>query len=51
MSSENEKIRALKNEITFRSVKYIFSEHEVKSTLFSVKEDFAIVPIDKAVIM
>ena len=33
--------------MTCRSVKSIFSELEVKNTMFSVKEDFAIVPIDK----
>ena len=48
MSSVNEKNRTLKNKITCRSVKSIFSEHEVKNTLFSLKEDFVIVPIDKA---
>ena len=48
MSSLNKKICTLKNEITCRSVKSIFSEHEVKSTMFSLTEDFVIVPIDKA---
>ena len=48
MSSVNKKICALKNEITCRSVKSIFSDHEVKNTLFSLKKDFVIVPIDKA---
>ena len=48
MSSENEKICTLKNNITCRSVKSIFSEPEVKKTMFSLKEDFVIVPIDKA---
>ena len=48
MSSVNEKIRTLKNRITCRSVKSIFSEHEVKNTMFSLKEDFVNVPIDKA---
>ena len=48
MSSVNEKIRTLKNKITRRSVKSIFSEHEVKNTLCFLKEDFVIVPIDKA---
>ena len=38
----------LKNKITCRSVKSIFSEHEVKNTLFSLKEGFVIVPIDRA---
>ena len=46
--SVNEKICTLKNKITCRSVKSIFSEHEVKNTLFSLKEDFVIVPIEKA---
>ena len=46
--SVNEKICTLRNKITCRSVKSIFSEHEVKNTLFSLKEDFVIVPIDKA---
>ena len=49
MSSVNEKIGALKNKITCRSVKSIFSENEVKNTMSSFKEDFVIVPIDKAV--
>ena len=40
MSSVNEKIRTLKNKITCRSVKSIF--------MFSLKEDFVIVPVDKA---
>ena len=35
MSSVNEKIRTPKNKITCRSVKSIFSEHEVKNTIFS----------------
>ena len=48
MSSVNEKICTLKNKITCRSVKSIFSEHEVKNTFFSLKEDFVIAPIDKA---
>ena len=47
MSSVNEKNRTLKNKITCRSVKSIFSEHEVKNTMFSLKEDFVIVLIDK----
>ena len=46
MSSVNQKISTLKNKITCRSVQSIFSEHEVKNTLFSRKEDFVIVPID-----
>ena len=49
MSSVNEKIRTLKNRITCRLVKSIFSEHEVKNTMFSLKKDFVIVPIDKTV--
>ena len=48
MSSVNQKISTLKNKITCRSVQSIFSEHEVKNTLFSRKEDFVIVPIDQA---
>ena len=48
MSSVNEKIYTLKNKITCRSVKSIFSEHEVKNTMSSLKKDFVIVPIDKA---
>ena len=48
MSSVNKKNCTLKNRITFRSVKSIFSEHKVKDTFFSLKEDFVIVPIDKA---
>ena len=31
MSSEDEKVHTLKNEVTYRSVKSIFSEHEVKN--------------------
>ena len=46
--SVNEKIRTLENKITCRSVKSTFSEHEVKNTMFCLKEDFVIVPIDKA---
>ena len=49
MSLVNETNCTLKNKITCRSVKSIFSEHEVKNTMFSLKEDFVIVPIDKAV--
>ena len=37
----------LKKKITYRLVKSIFSEDEVKNTIFSLKEDFVIVPIDK----
>ena len=48
MSSVNQKIHTLKNKITCRSVKSIFSEHEVKNILFSLTEGFMIVPIDKA---
>ena len=48
MSSVNEKIRILKNKATCRSVKSIFSKHEVKNTMFSLKEDFVVVPNDKA---
>ena len=48
MSSVNQKIGTLQNKRTFGSVKSIFSKHEVKNTLFSLKEDFVIVPIDKA---
>ena len=48
MSSVNKNNCTLKNRITCRSVKSIFSEHEVKDTFFSLKEDFVIVPIDKA---
>ena len=40
MSSVNEKNCTLKNKITCRSVKSIFSEYEVTNTLFSLKEDF-----------
>ena len=42
------KIRILKNKMTCRSIKSIFSEHEVKNFMFSLKEDFLIVSIDKA---
>ena len=48
MSSVNEKIYTLKNKITCWSVKPVFSEYEVKNTMFSFKEDFVIVPVDKA---
>ena len=48
MSSINEKICTLKNIITCRLVKSTFSEHEVKNTVCSLKEDFVIVPVDKA---
>ena len=48
MTSVNEKIGTLKNKITVRSVKPIFIEYEVKNTMFSLKENFVIVPIDKA---
>ena len=48
MSSVNGKICTLKNKITCIKVKSIFSEHEVKNTMFSLKEDIVIVPIDKA---
>ena len=48
MPSVNEKICTVRNKITYRSVKSIFSEHEFKNTLFSRKEDFVIVPIDEA---
>ena len=48
MSSVDEKICTFKNNITCRSVKSIFSEPEVKNTMFSLKKDFVIVPIDKA---
>ena len=34
MSSVEENIRALKNEISCRSVKSIFGEREVKNTVF-----------------
>ena len=37
-----------KNKITCRSVKFIFSEHGVKITMFSLKDEFVIVPIYKA---
>ena len=48
MSSVNKKIHTLKNEITYRSVKSIFTEHEVYNTIFSLKEDFVILPFEKA---
>ena len=48
MSSVNEKIRTLKNKITCISVNPTFSEHEAKSSMFSLKEDFVIVRIDNA---
>ena len=35
MSSVDQKIHTLKNKITYRSVKSIFSEHEAKNTVFS----------------
>ena len=40
MSSVNEKICTLENEITCRSVKIIFSEHEVKTLCFLLKKTF-----------
>ena len=46
--SVNEKNCTLKYKITCRSVKSIFSEHEVKNTMFSLKEDFVVVHTDKA---
>ena len=39
MSSVDEKTYTLKNKITCRSVKSILSEHEIKNTLLSLKED------------
>ena len=48
MSSLNEKIRTIENKTICESVKYIFSDHEIKNTLFSLKEDFVILPVDKA---
>ena len=48
MSSLNEKMCTLKNNITCKSVKSIFSEPKVKNIMFSLKEDFLIVPIDNA---
>ena len=48
MASVKGKIQTLKNKIKCRSVKSIFSEHGVKNIMFSLKEDFVIVPIDKA---
>ena len=48
MSSVYENICTLENKIACRSIKFIFSEHEVKNTLSSLKEDFVIVPNDKA---
>ena len=38
----------LQNKITCRLVTFIFSTHEVKNSMFSLKEDFVIVLIDKA---
>ena len=48
MPSVNDKIHSLQNKITCRSGKSIFSEHEVKSTMFSLKDDLVILPTDKA---
>ena len=45
---EHEKNRNIKVKMTCRWLKSIFTEHEAKSTMFSLKEDFVIVPIDKA---
>ena len=42
------KNRNIKAKITCRWLKSIISEHEAKSRMFSLKEDFVIVPIDKA---
>ena len=47
MSSVNEKIRILKNKITSRSVKSIFSKQEIKKTIFYLKEGFGIVSNNK----
>ena len=43
----NENVCNLKKKIRRRSVKSISSEHEVKSTMFTLKEDFVIIPSDK----
>ena len=48
MSSVNEKNCTLKNKITSKSLKPIFSEYEIKNSLLSLKEVFVIVPFDKA---
>ena len=45
MPSVNEKIHSLQNKITCRSGK---SWSEVKSTMFSLKDDLVILPTDKA---
>ena len=45
MSSVNEKFYIFKNNLTCRSVKSIFSKHEVKNIMLSLKEYFVILPI------
>ena len=47
VSSVTENVCNLKKKIRCRSVKSISSEHEVKSTMFTLKEDFVIIPSDK----
>ena len=46
MLSVKENICTLKNKLTCKSVKSIFSEHEIKSTTIFFKKYFLIVPID-----
>ena len=46
MSPVHEKNHTLKNKIVGKSVKSIFSEHEVKITLFSLIEHLVIVAIE-----
>ena len=43
----NEKLHTLKNKTACRLVKSIISELKIKNTMFSIKEDFVIVPTDK----
>ena len=47
MSLVDEKHHTFKSKITCRLVKSISSEHKIKNTMFSLKEDLVIVPIDK----
>ena len=46
MPSVEENIHTLKNKLTCRSVNSIFSEHEIKITIFSLNKEFVIIPID-----
>ena len=47
MSLIDKKNHTLKNKVTSRLVESIFSELEIKNTLFSLMESFVVVSIDK----